>query len=68
MLKTIFPLLYLLMNRHYEIMRIMRTKIVNPRDLVEGESCILYVQDVITYRVEDLTSLSISSPFFGLPC
>lgn len=56
------------MNRHYEIMRIMRTKIVNPRDLVEGESCILYVQDAITYRVEDLTSLSISSPFFGLPC
>jgi hypothetical protein len=34
--KTIFPLLYLLMKRHYEIMRIMRTKILSVHELSEG--------------------------------
>jgi hypothetical protein len=38
-LKTLFPLLYLLMKRHYEVMRIMRTKVVNARELTEGREC-----------------------------
>ncbi|KAI9464112.1 hypothetical protein BJY52DRAFT_1221492 [Lactarius psammicola] len=31
--KTVFPLIYLLMKRHYEIMRAMRTKMLDPREL-----------------------------------
>jgi hypothetical protein len=60
-LKTLFPLLYLLMKRHYEIMRIMRTKVVNVRELSEGGDGISYVSWAIEDRVEDLISVSVSS-------
>jgi hypothetical protein len=59
-LKTLFPLLYLLMKRHYEIMRIMRTKIVNVHELIEGKDGISCVHRVIEDRVEDLTRVSVS--------
>jgi hypothetical protein len=49
------------MKRHYEIMRIMRTKILNMRDLLEGAQGILYIHEAITYRVQDLTRVSVSS-------
>jgi hypothetical protein len=57
-LQTVFPLLYLLMKRHYEIMRIMRTKVLDARELSEGVKSMSCVQDAIRYRVDDLTSLS----------
>jgi hypothetical protein len=60
-LKTLFPLLYLLMKRHYEIMRIMRTKVVNARELSEGRDGILCVYRAVTYRIEELTSVLILS-------
>jgi hypothetical protein len=50
------------MKRHYEIMRIMRTKVVNLRDLFEGVEGILYVYRAALYRVENLKGVSISSP------
>ena len=50
------------MKRHYEIMRIMRTKVVNLRDLFEGVEGILYVYRAVLHRVGDLTGMSISSP------
>jgi len=59
-LKTLFPLLYLLMKRHYEIMRIMRTTVVNARELSEGREGILCACRAVTYRIEELTSVSIS--------
>jgi hypothetical protein len=49
------------MKRHYEIMRIMRTKILTMRDLLEGAQGIIYIHEAITYRVQDLTRVSISS-------
>jgi hypothetical protein len=49
------------MTRHYEIMRIMRTKVVNFRDLFEGKQGIVCVMKAVGYRVKDLTSVSISS-------
>jgi hypothetical protein len=62
-LKTLFPLLYLLMKRHYEIMRIMRTKVVDARELSEGSDSILCVYRAVRYRIEELTSVSVSSSF-----
>src|ERR1700752_2127364 len=44
------------MKHHYEIMRIMRTKIVDPRELSEGVKSMSCVEDSVTYRVGDLTS------------
>lgn len=48
------------MKRHYEIMRIMRTKILNMRELLEGVQGIQYINDAVYDRVEDLRSMSVS--------
>jgi hypothetical protein len=42
-------------------MRIMQTKIVDPRELSEGRDGILCVYDAVTYRMKELTSVLISS-------
>jgi hypothetical protein len=55
--KTVFPLLYLLMKRHYEIMRGMRTKVLDSRELWYSVESILYVKDAIRYRVNDLKNI-----------
>ncbi|KAH9064500.1 hypothetical protein EDB87DRAFT_1680408 [Lactarius vividus] len=57
--KTVFPLIYLLMQRHYEIMRIMRTKLLNAREIRDCVYSLLYVKDAIRYRVNDLTNIFI---------
>ena len=46
------------MKRHYEVMRIMRTKVVDPRELGQCADSIFCVEDAIRYRVESLTSVS----------
>ncbi len=51
------------MKRHYEIMRIMRTKVVNFHDLYKGTQGILYVKDAIEYRVKNLASPSVSPTY-----
>ncbi|KAI9459300.1 hypothetical protein F5148DRAFT_1319727 [Russula earlei] len=53
-LQTVFPLLYLLMKRHYEIMRTMRTKVLDSRELWENRNSIACVQEALIYRVVDL--------------
>jgi hypothetical protein len=47
------------MKRHYEIMRIMRTKVLSMSELQDGALGIQYIINAITYRVEDLTRMSI---------
>lgn len=49
------------MKRHYEIMRVMRTKLLSEHELQEGAQCIVYIQEAITHRVENLTRVSVSS-------
>jgi len=51
------------MKRHYEIMRIMRTKVVNFRDVYEGADGILYIQSAIRCRVENLASVFVSPSY-----
>jgi hypothetical protein len=60
-LQTLFPLLYVLMKHHYEIMRIMCTKILNMRELLEGVQGILYINEAVADRVQSLTRMSVSS-------
>ena len=55
-MQTVFPLIYLLLKRHYEIMRAMRTKVLDPDELEDSADTILYVKEAIIYRVNDLTS------------
>jgi len=47
-----------MMKRHYEIMRIMRVKVVDSRELLNS---IESVKDAIRYRMDDLASTSASS-------
>ena len=49
------------MKRHYEIMRIMRVKVVDSRELWNSIESVLRVKDVIRYRVDDLASMFASS-------
>ena len=49
------------MKRHYEVMRVMRTKILSMRELEDGTQGIQYVLEAIDYRVENLTRVSVSS-------
>jgi hypothetical protein len=46
------------MKRHYEIMRTMRTKVVDSRELWHSVESVFYVHDAIGYRVDDLTCTS----------
>ncbi len=57
MAQTVFPLLYLLMKRHYEIMQTMRTKIPHPREIWDSVDSIARVHDAVSYRVKDLTGI-----------
>jgi hypothetical protein len=57
-LQTVLPLIYLLMKRHYKIMRAMRTKVLDWRELGSGVESFISVKDAIQYRVNDLTSIS----------
>jgi hypothetical protein len=51
------------MKRDYEIMRFMRIKVVDSREIWHSVESVLYVHDAIGYRVDDLTSTSaFSSP------
>ena len=54
------------MKRHYEIMRIMRAKVVDSRELWNSVESVLRVEEAIRYRVNDLTSMfASSSPSFS---
>ncbi|KAH9171873.1 hypothetical protein EDB89DRAFT_2070429 [Lactarius sanguifluus] len=57
--KTVFPLIYLLLKRHYEIMRAMRTKVLDPRELGSGRDSIYNVNVVTFQRMNDLTNIFI---------
>lgn len=45
------------MKRHYEIMRIMQTKIPDSREIWESVRSICSVYDAVSYRVDDLSSM-----------
>ena len=45
------------MKRHYEIMRIMRVKVLDSRELWHSVESVLFVHDAIGFRVDDLTSI-----------
>ena len=63
--QTVFPLIYLLMKRHYEIMRVMRTKVLDPRELRSGADSLNMVGNAIRLRMDDLTSTPSSISLAG---
>ncbi|KAF8259842.1 hypothetical protein EI94DRAFT_1812645 [Lactarius quietus] len=55
--KTVFPLIYLLLKRHYEIMRTMRSKVLDSRELGSGLESLVKVKAAIRCRMNDLTNV-----------
>ena len=49
------------MKRHYEIMQIMRTKILSSHEIQEGTQGISYIREAIMFRVHDLIRVSVLS-------
>lgn len=56
-LQFIFPLLYLLLKRDFEIFRLSRTKVIHKDELWDSADTILYVMDVVANRYSDLLGL-----------
>ncbi len=51
----ILPLLYLLLSRHFEIMRLARTRILNVDEMFDARVTIAMVYQPFSERYEDLT-------------
>ena len=54
-MQHVFPLLYLLLVRHFEIMRLARTRILNVDEMYDAGITIAQVIDPISDRCRDLT-------------
>ncbi|RPD54176.1 hypothetical protein L227DRAFT_580748 [Lentinus tigrinus ALCF2SS1-6] len=52
--KTLFPLLYLLLRRDFEIFRVCRTRMIHKDELWDASDTILYVLDAVINRYNDL--------------
>ncbi|KAI0708178.1 hypothetical protein C8T65DRAFT_211601 [Cerioporus squamosus] len=52
--KYLFPLLYLLLHRDFEIFRVCRTKVIHKDELWDSSDTILYVLDAVIDRYYDL--------------
>ncbi|KAI0260000.1 hypothetical protein BC834DRAFT_942566 [Gloeopeniophorella convolvens] len=55
--KTIFPLLFLLVKHHFDIMRVACEKVVSERELLDGVSSIQCVMGAVVSRVQHLESI-----------
>ncbi|KAI0752480.1 hypothetical protein C8Q80DRAFT_1146274 [Daedaleopsis nitida] len=55
--KYIFPLFYLLSQRHFEIFRISRTTVIHKDELWDAVDTIEYVMDAVLWRYNDLQAV-----------
>lgn len=60
--QSLFLIIYLLLRRHYDIMRLAQTVILHPDELSDAAATITLVQDAFNYRVQVVTG-SYSSSF-----
>ncbi|KAL1941413.1 hypothetical protein VTO73DRAFT_7230 [Trametes versicolor] len=55
--RSLFVILYLLLRRHYDIMRLAQTVILHPDELSDAAATVTLVQDAFNYRVQVITGL-----------
>ena len=53
-MQYLFPLLYLLLLRDFEIFRVCRTRVIHKDELWDSSDTILYVLDAVINRYNDL--------------
>lgn len=58
--QSLFVILYLLLRRHYDIMRLAQTVILHPDELSDAAATITLVQDAFNYRVQVVTGTYLS--------
>ncbi|KAI9069959.1 hypothetical protein FKP32DRAFT_1558713, partial [Trametes sanguinea] len=63
--KYAFPLLYLLLERDFRVMRIAQQKVINKDELWDAADTIHWVLQAVDYRYGDLQGSSSSSDIFG---
>ena len=59
--QSLFPVIYLLIKHHYEILRLARTKIIHLDDFYKASESMLYVGDAVQFRYDDLKGVSTAS-------
>ncbi|KAI0043931.1 hypothetical protein FA95DRAFT_1627537, partial [Auriscalpium vulgare] len=55
--KTAFPLIYLLLERHYDIMSIGTTKVLSPLEIIDAGNSIMFVANALRSRTWDLQNI-----------
>ncbi|CAK5278372.1 unnamed protein product [Mycena citricolor] len=55
--RYVFPVIYLLLERHFEILRLCQTKVVHPDELWDAADTIVWVFDAIGARFRELESI-----------
>ncbi|OJT06672.1 hypothetical protein TRAPUB_2475 [Trametes pubescens] len=55
--RSLFVILYLLLRRHYDVMRLAQTIILHRDELSDAAATITLVQDAFNYRVQHITVL-----------
>lgn len=53
-------MLYLLLRRHHDIMRLAQTVILHPDELTDAAATVTLVQDAFNYRVQVITGAYVS--------
>ena len=49
-----FPLVYILLSRHYRLLQAARSVVLDKRELQDAADSMAQVKDAIRYRVDDL--------------
>ncbi|PIL33367.1 hypothetical protein GSI_03987 [Ganoderma sinense ZZ0214-1] len=55
--RNVFPLLHLVLSRHYDIMKLGRIHILHPDELIEAQESINIIQDAFKLRRNELSAL-----------
>ncbi|TFK85020.1 hypothetical protein K466DRAFT_647032 [Polyporus arcularius HHB13444] len=55
--KYVFPMLYLLLKKDYEVMRLARTKVINKDELWDAADTIEWVFQAVNFRYKDLQDI-----------
>ncbi|CAK5278153.1 unnamed protein product [Mycena citricolor] len=55
--KYLFPVLFLLLERHLEIFRVCQTHVVHPDELWDAADTVIYVFDAVKARLDDLQTI-----------
>ena len=60
--QNVFPMLYLLLKKDYEVMRLARKKVINKDELWDAADTIEWVLQAVNFRYKDLQGTMVHVP------